>query len=249
MRALAILLVLAGPLALVAACGDDAEVGPLTAAAERSAHEESAHWYLEMDVKTKRDGEFRIKGTARMTSDASRGRMTMTVALPGEKPMRMEIINIRDEFWMRSPALPLPRGKLWMHSVDRSVAPTTMTIRELLDLIRESGDVEEVGGERVRGRPTTHYKAKVSIDEVFERSPEETRERFREKFEQFEGKGYEFPIEVWIDDESLVRRMAMSLEYGGEHMKLETDILEYGVNVPAAPPSAAKVVEEDQLTG
>jgi hypothetical protein len=248
-RALALTLLLLASVVLPACGNDDAEVGPLAAAAERSGNEESAKWDMEMDVDSSKEGKFSMTGTALMTADSSRGRMDMNLEIPGEDPVKMEMINIRDEFWMRSPAFDLPAGKKWMHSVDRGVAPSTMTMREFLDLIRESGDVDELGGERVRGRATTHYKATVSMDDLFERSPDETKRRFREKFKQFEGKGLEFPIEVWIDDEELVRRMVIDWKFGKDRMHLAADILDYGVNVPSAPPDESTVVEESEVPG
>lgn len=232
-----------------AGCGgeDASESGPLVAAATRTANERSARFAFEMDVDTKKDGKFRAKGSGVGTDDSSRGRFTMDATIPGQGRVKMEMIVIRDEFWMRSSSLDLPAGKEWMHSVDRSVAPTTMTTRELLELIRESGEVEEVGAERVRGRPTVHYKATVSIDDLFENSPKETQDRFRKRFEALEGKDFELPIEVWIDDEDLVRRMDVSMDYEGQKVEFRQDMLEFGVDVPAAPPSAATVVEEDDV--
>ncbi|HEX2086120.1 MAG TPA: hypothetical protein VHF89_10590 [Solirubrobacteraceae bacterium] len=245
---LALLAVLPLLALLAAGCGEDpADEGPLAAAAERTANEETSRFFMVMEAATKEEGEFRMEGTGSVTADNSRGRLTATVEFEGQEPVEFEIINVRDEFWLRSEGLDLPRGKRWMYSVDRSVAPSTMTTREFLALIRESGEIEEVGGERVRGRATTHYKARVAFADVYESSPEETRERFRDRFEQFED--MELPIEVWIDGEGLVRRMDVDIARGGQEVSIRMEMLEFGVEVDTDPPPPAQVIDESEVPG
>lgn len=230
---------------LAAGCGEDAaEVGPLPAAAERTAHEETLRFFMAIDVDTRAEGQMRMEGTGVATADHSRGRYAGAVEHDGVK-LRTEVISIRDEFWVRSEDAELPPGKRWMHSVDRTVAPRTMTLRELLALIRESGDVRAVGGERVRGRSTTHYEASVTVRDVLDNSPRETRERLREQLAPFED--MELPIDVWIDGEDLLRRIDVLFARGDESVRLRVEILEYGVEVDAEPPPAAQVVEESEV--
>jgi hypothetical protein len=74
-------------------------------------------------------GAFSWAGTGVSTADGSRGVMDGRLAFEGEQPVEMDMIFVGDEFWLRSGAIPLPRGKRWIHSVDRTIAPETLTPR------------------------------------------------------------------------------------------------------------------------
>src|SRR5918998_4851343 len=87
------------------ACGqDDAETGPLVAAAERTARERSASYEMTLDLDSRTEGVYTAEGTGTMATDASRMTLLATYDFEGEKPIRMEIRNVGDEFWMRSRA-------------------------------------------------------------------------------------------------------------------------------------------------
>ena len=69
----------------------------------------------------------------------------------------------------------LPKGKKWLKldieklgkglGIDVSQLSQYNDPTKMLDYLRSSGDVDEVGKEDVRGVETTHYRAKVDLDE------------------------------------------------------------------------------------
>lgn len=57
------------------------------------------------------------------------------------------------------------------------------------------------------------------------------------------------PMEVWIDDQGLVRRTRVQVSTEVFSTGTTTDILEYGVDVDVTPPPADQTVSIDDLQG
>jgi hypothetical protein len=118
-----------------------------------------------------------------------------------------------------------------------------------------SGDVEELGGEEVRGVDTTHYKADVELKKVPDALPEAQREQFRKGIDALvEQLGTdEIPIEVWIDDEGLVRRERVDFSFeeegsGGEaSVRIDVELFDFGVAVDVSPPPDDQVQDLAEL--
>jgi hypothetical protein len=60
----------------------------------------------------------------------------------------------------------------------------SMNPREQLKMLRSSEDFEEIGAERVRGVPTTHYKATVNQGDEVERLRDEGEDAAADFMEQ-----------------------------------------------------------------
>jgi hypothetical protein len=210
--------------------GDNPE-SPLAKAADRGAREKTMRVAFDMEAKGKES--ISMTGVGTSTDDAARGRVKVKFTQDGET-VPMEIINDRDVFWIRSSSFDeiMPAGKRWLHSVDKEVAPSTMTYGDFVEMLRATG-----------GRPTTHYKANVTIDDMLDRSPPETRKRM-ERYRSFDK---EIPIEVWIDSDALLRRLRLAIEHRGESAKMDVRVLEYDVEVNADPPPADQVAEESEV--
>lgn len=228
----------------VAGCGSGgASAGDLRDAADESAKQRSAR--VEILVAAGEGQEvFRFEGTGPTTVDGARSRLTGTLEPPGEKPLDIELIAVGEEYWMRIPALSLPRGKRWIHGVDES--PAAITLAEFLAMVRQADDLEEVGEEDVHGRTTTHFKGRLSLAELLERLPEVSRERFEPLTEAFEDDDVELPLEAWIDADGLVRRILVFVGDADRHLSFRADMLEYGVEVDTARPPARQVIEETE---
>ena len=247
MRRLSVLVVAVVALAL-GGCGSsgddpgDNPESPLAKAADRGAREKTMRVAFDMEAKGKES--FSMTGVGTSTDDAERGRVKVKFTQDGET-VPMEIINDRDVFWVRSSSFDevMPAGKRWLHSVDKEVAPSTMTYGDFVEMLRATGDVEQLGAERIGGRPTTHYKANVTIDDMLDRSPPETQKRM-ERYRSFDK---EIPIEVWIDSDALLRRLRLAIEHRGESAKMDVRVLEYDVEVNADPPPADQVAEESEI--
>lgn len=80
-----------------------------------------------------------------------------------------------------------------------------------LDLLKTvSGDVTEVGKEKVRGADTTHYKATVDLGKALAQNQQLEAEAKTNLGDLF--KDLTAPAEVWIDNDGRLRKMTYSLD-------------------------------------
>ncbi|MDQ3741080.1 MAG: hypothetical protein M3389_09075 [Actinomycetota bacterium] len=227
--------------------GDSAvDEGVLARAAERMGRETSSRYEFEMEVDTKKDGDFGFSGGGTTNSDGSRGRLDGELTVDGEE-FPVEMIVRGSVIYMATPRFEevLPKGKRWVRLADDSAPAQTMTHEEFIEMLRASGDVEGGSAERIRGRQTTHYSAKVEMDELLDHAPEDA----RRKYEHLRGADFEMPIEAWIDEEGLLRRIEIDLERDGESVRMTADIVEYGTPVKADLPPAGQTVDEAAISG
>ena len=166
--------------------------------------------------------------------------------------------------YMRMPFLAseLPSGKEWV-SVDLARAAQMQgrdlgelqslaqgsDPREMLDYLRSvAGDVTHVGNEDVRGVPTAHYFAVVDWQKVLQQAAKQSSQPgLLDQFQSFGGSMSNIPVDVWVDENSLLRRMTMdfsmsagSQEAGGS---LRLELFDYGEPVSVDAPAAADVVD------
>lgn len=108
-----------------------------------------------------------------------------------------------------------------------------------------SDDVETVGREEIRGHMTTHYRAEVSLEKALEHLPQEQRDTAGAQLENFKDQFglNSMPVEVWIDDEGLLWRQTMDMEFGEGRMTMSFDVLEYDVEVNVEKPPADEVFD------
>ena len=138
--------------------------------------------------------------------------------------------------------------------VDSPESPT-----DLLELLSElDATVAEVGRETVRGVETTHYLATIDLEAASSTlTPEERAELEAELPDGISG---ELPVDIWIDDNDLVRRLvveledleAMGLEDAGEagafgSVLIEFEIFDVGEPIDISPPPAGDVITSDDL--
>jgi len=166
--------------------------------------------------------------------------------------------------YMRMPFLAseLPGGKEWV-SIDLARAAQMQgrdlgevqslaqgsDPREMLDYLRSvAGEVTQVGTEDVRGVPTAHYFAVIDWQKLVQRAAKDAGKP--DLLEQFQGAGGtmgNIPVDVWVDANSLLRRMTMtfsmtsgSQEAGGS---LRLELFDYGESVSVEAPAASDVVD------
>jgi hypothetical protein len=122
----------------------------------------------------------------------------------------------------------------------------------ILEYLRATGEVEEVGTEEVDGVETTHYRATVDVDKAVAQAPEETRDQVQAQIDQLKAAGIsELPIDVWIGSDGLPRRLAydITVDVSGQeaHTVLEMNLTDYGVDVQIEPPPADQVTDYADL--
>ena len=122
-----------------------------------------------------------------------------------------------------------------------------------------SDDVEEVGTEEIRGVSTTHYRANVDMDKAIAEAPKKARRAMKQQFESLGTSS--FPVDVWIDDDDLLRRQTFTMDLskaasGGApagsvptSMTVSMDLYDFGTEVNVEPPPAKDVTDMSQLPG
>jgi hypothetical protein len=125
--------------------------------------------------------------------------------------------------------------------------PTDVLTRVLL----ASDENEEVGTEEVRGAETRHFRAHVDLKKLVEQLP--AAERPEGDVARLWGSSF-VPVEIWIDDESRLRRITIEQreheEDGNPAMTTTVELFDYGVEVDVQPPTEDLISEEqfDKLT-
>jgi hypothetical protein len=111
----------------------------------------------------------------------------------------------------------------------------------MLKLISDAKGVEDVGDAKVNGVETTHYR--VHIDPArFEDAVADSGTNITippGTFDQLK----DAVSEVWIDDDNLPRRMAMSFQIQQAKMSMRFDFLDYGEPVDVTAPDSSDVTE------
>jgi hypothetical protein len=166
--------------------------------------------------------------------------------------------------YMRMPFLAsqLPGGKEWV-SIDLARAAQMQgrdlgelqslaqgsDPRQMLSYLRSvAGDVTHVGNEDVRGVPTAHYFAVVDWQKVLAQAGKQTGQPgLLDQFQSLGGSMSNIPVDVWVDEQSRLRRMTMdfsmtagSQEAGGS---LGLELFDYGQAVDVDAPPASDVVD------
>jgi hypothetical protein len=183
---------------------------------------------------------------------------------------QIDALQDGDVVYMRFPVLSseLPAGKSWVRlDVAQALEKQGFNLpelqeltgndpRKMLDFLRAASDeIETIGTEELRGVRTTHYRATVNLADYDKLVPADKREELRSMFgEMIEQTGLgEIPVDVWLDDFGLVRRLDMSMtatqpgtaEFLDATMTFE--LFDYGKEVDVQPPPAAEVVDASAL--
>ena len=131
----------------------------------------------------------------------------------------------------------------------------TKTFEMLRDI---AGDIETVGREEVRGVETTHYRTTVDLAKASDSLPSD----IKSMLGNLDGAFGAIPIEVWIDDDGLLRRMDMRFDLssllgsvsGGSNLgsgiiTMRMDLYDYGVEVDVEAPPAGETYDMSSLLG
>jgi hypothetical protein len=202
---------------------------------------------------------------ASMTFDV--GDLLRGSGLPASSNERWTIVTQRLVVYMHAPTLAqqLPGAKEWLkldvaelarsHNVDlgqfRQLTQNDPT--QMLAYLRAtSGKIDEIGKEDVRGVETTHYRAKVDLDKVAEQAPPNLRRTFRASIQSLKrGLGSDqIPVDVWIDEDNLVRRLQEHLPVaGGGKIDFSVDFYDFGTPVDISAPPASETLDLGKVLG
>ena len=263
---------------LVAGCGqpreeDNAALDAIRLAADNAAEAGSSRMTMTMTM-TGMPGtdEFVTVGRGVFDTEREIGKMTMSMTgMAGMPSMQMDVVSDGMVVYMRVPQMAsMLGGKSWIKmdmaamgemagvDIDALSQMGQSDPTQYLAYLRGAADrVEVIGEQELRGIHTTHYFAETDLARAAENAPEEVRERAEASIEYLKGllEDGTMPINVWIDDEGLPRRMTTSYEMRMPEtdqtidFEMEMDILEYGVKVRAQPPPESATVDFADLMG
>lgn len=123
---------------------------------------------------------------------------------------------------------------------------------QALQYLLAAGKVEKVGSEKVRGVPTTHYKATVDLRKVADKASVDRRAELRKNINRLIALtgSSTMPIDVWIDKQGYARKETYTEKAQLQGRKSAVDasleMFDFGAPVVAPVPSAADVTD---LTG
>jgi hypothetical protein len=275
MRRLVLLVV--GALAL-AACGGGSDLGARDVVAQAASATEGAGSYR-VDMQATMEGftsePLMMPAEGVFDADERRGRMTMdmsslTDSTGGPDLGEVEMVVDGLVFYLRAPFLRQLRPELepWIRfDLQELGEQQGVDLEQLTQLSNQSNpsealaylrgvgdDVEEVGTEEVRGVATTHYRATVDLDRVVDQAPSEQREALRAQIEELERRTNtdEALVDVWIDDDGLVRRQVLRYEdmrFAGQtgDVTLRMELYDFGVEVDVEAPPEDQVTDFQEL--
>jgi hypothetical protein len=180
---------------------------------------------------------------------------------------KVEIVQDGKVGYIRLPAIDgqLPEGKTWVRGTAGDVKAggfdlkkldsfTQNDPRDVLEALRGlSGDIETVGSEELRGVETTHYRALLDPAQLV-REATATNADAVSILDRLSQTGVdEVPLDVWIDGNGLVRKLALDVDVPeetsgqGGSLSLAFELWDYGERVEIDVPPAARVADASAL--
>jgi hypothetical protein len=239
---------------VLAGCGGDTvSLDPIAQAATKTKDLPGAHFVMTGRIVAGGEGiESRFSGTIADHGRRLQMRMTMPSELLGMKgvdsrDVTFEAIGDGRFFYFRGgPYSELAGGK-WVRVRDdaRGINLGKHDPSQMLEYLRATSEVEEIGEETIRGVATKHYEARIQLDRFAERVSPEVARAFRQVTQ---GARKEIPLEVWIDDDGLVRRLTMDWNAIGSSYAFEMELFDFG-DVDIDVPDASETVDLTKLLG
>jgi hypothetical protein len=250
-RALALLLM---AIPLTACGGDVTSLDPVAEAASKTENVAGAHFTV--DARITAEGQtvkFNGPGEIADHGKTMHMRMSMPAAILGMKGLAgktvtFEAVGSGKKFYFRGGPFAQLAGNKWVAipDDDPSFDIGQSDPSKMLEYLRAVSKVEEKGSDTVRGVPTTHYEARIQLDKVADKvSPEAAR-----AFEQMSTRlgTDEIPIDVWVSDEGLVRKLTMNWHPEQGSFVLDMELFGFG-DVDIDVPSGNETVTMKQLLG
>lgn len=201
-------------------------------------------------------GQERFGGQGRFDFERRAGRMTLEL-IEGESAGFGEAtaVFVDSTVYYQLPPGALAGGRRWIQLDLQNVADASGLdfgplvqgsqadpTQYLLWLSALGPGITKIGEEDVRGVPTSRYRAAVDLNLLEEQAPPGKEAEWAAYVQTLRDRlGLAFiPVEVWVDDEGLIRRF--NHEYGfsteGTTAVVTTELFDFGipVNVSAPPP-------------
>jgi hypothetical protein len=248
-RRLALVLAVA---VVLAACGNDKPAvtenpaAALRVAAKRTAEGKTVQ--MSLDATT---GSIKVvTGTGAYDFRNSTGRFKLSGALLSD----FDVVITPDKLYVKTPNSEKPWRGLSDADLDKAGQGTVLaSLRTQIDPRETLGNlgtttknVQVIGSEKVRGTNTTHIRGDVDLsDEAIAKAPADQRQSLRDARESIAADSY--PIDVWLDKDGRVRRLAYAVTAGEAAQRATTtvqfELFDFGKDPGIVIPKASEVKE------
>jgi hypothetical protein len=256
-------------------CGSSSTVlDPVAQAAAVTSHAGGAHMAIAVDVQAPGLAEpITMNGQGFFNYGSQEGELTMDMSgLPAgaaaslpSGPLHIEEIFKASSIYVGSSlfAGKLPGGARWMKlDLGRLTQAVGLNLQQLagqsnpaqfLQYLRATaGSVTPVGSELVRGVPTTHYRATIDLERVADVVPSAERSQLRAAISKLIAQmgTSKVPVDAWIDNQRLVRRIAMSFQMGSGSvnmlLRVTVELFDFGATPPVSTPASSETFDATQ---
>jgi hypothetical protein len=256
-------------------CGGStsATLDPVAQAAEVTSKAGGVHLALTAQLGgSLLPGPITVGGQGFFNYNSREGRFSMTMSglpsSPATSPggtLRMDEVFKSSMLYVGSSlfAGKLPGGARWM-KLDLShlgggaglslqqLAGGQSNPAQMLDFLKGQGSLTVVGHDVVRGVGTTHYRGTIDLGHVADSLPSAERAKLHSALSKVivqTGSG-RLPVDVWIDAQRLVRRMAITLSVaaGPQRMQMSFNVNLFGFG-PTPTVTAPPAAETYDVTG
>jgi hypothetical protein len=268
---IALALALLCSVAALAGCGVKNTIDPVAAAATKTENAGGAKMAMTVSASLPTGQSFAIDANG--VFDKGQGDITMDMSSVlgaaglsggnGTVEMRYLQENGDPVIYMNMPFLSqmIPGGAKWIRldleqagkglgvDLNQLMGQANQNPASVLDMLRASGSVTEVGSETVNGESTTHYQASIDLSRAVDKLGPQAQAMVQHLIDQ--GAPASIPVDVWVGDDGLVRKLTMdeSLTAGGQttDVKLSMTISDYGTPVNVTAPPSGETVDLTQL--
>lgn len=250
-RAIALLL-LALPLVACGGTSDVTSLDPVAQAADKTTSVAGAHFQMSARIGDKSE-TIAFSGPGEIADHGKK--LHMQLSLPasvlgagGHGKAQLELVGSGGAYYLRGgPFEQIAPGK-WVKvkATDPSFDLGQNDPSQMLQYLRATSNVDEVGKDTVRGVDTTHYAARLQLDKVADRVSPQAARALKQATHALGTK--EIPMDVWVDSDGLVRRVDMNWHPKGGSFVMSLDLFDFG-DVSVDVPADADTVDLSNMLG
>jgi len=231
----------------VAGCGSSEPVVPpsqIANAAYKSTHGSGYKYALTLDASA---GGQDVSVTAHGVIDERAKRGMLTMDLEGSN---IQVLLDDPYIYTRTDGGTWVRVKSNVYEQAQQSAggvsgQATSDPSQIMKFLNSANSVKKVGTEDVNGTPTTHYLAQVDFQKRLKTVPQDQRDETEQFLKLLKASNGDtvLPVDVFIDDHKLVRRLGFKIDVctteGDVSIDLTFDFLRYGPQtIPGLPRGA-----------
>ena len=251
-RALALLLLVL-PLAACGGASDVTSLDPVAQAADKTTNVAGAHFQMSGRITAPGESTLAFSGPGEIADHGRILHMHMAVpqallGLKGSGSSEFEVVASGDSFFLRGGIFDQFAHGKWVlvKDNDPNFNLGQSDPAHMLQYLRATSNVTEVGKDTVRGVSTTRYSARLQIDKVADRVSADAARALTQMTKTLGTK--EIPMDVWVDADGLVRRVKLDWHPKDASFLMTLDLFDFG-DVHVDVPSKSDAVDYSNLLG